>query len=85
MDIISLEQAIKIAEKYLNEEIRDPVLFKDSVFIVERALINECDDYWIFFYQTDRYIKSEDVFDALVGNLPIKISKFGEILGFVKS
>lgn len=85
MDIISLERAIEIAEKYLNHEIRDPVLFKDSEFVVERGLTNECDDHWVFFYQTDRYIKSGDVFDALVGNLPIKISKFGEILGFVKS
>jgi hypothetical protein len=82
MVVITLERAIELAEKYLNNEIKDHALFKDTLFVVERALVKEFDDYWLLFYQTDRYIKSGDVFDALVGNLPIKVSKAGEILGF---
>jgi len=84
MDIVSLEQAIKIAEKYLNEEVRDPFVFKNSRFVVEHDLIKKFDDHWLFFYQTDSYIESGDVLDALVGNLPISISKTGKILGFIK-
>ncbi len=84
MTAITLDQAIEIAEIYLNGEIRDAGLFKDSLFVIERDLTRGFDDYWIFFYQTDSYLRSGDVLDALVGNLPIKISKDGVVMGFVK-
>jgi hypothetical protein len=82
---ISLENAIEIAEKYLNEAVKDRVVFNDCQFVVERNLIKELNDYWIFYYQTDKFLETNDLSRALVGNIPLKVSKTnGEILGFEK-
>jgi hypothetical protein len=83
MQLVSLDDAIRMAESHLNEKTREPHVFGDCRFVVERELIRDCGDHWIMFYQSDRYLQSQDIRDALVGNMPLKIRKAdAKILGF---
>jgi hypothetical protein len=79
-----MENAIDIAEKYLNEEVKNAYVFKDCKFVVERDLTRGNDDFWVFFYQTDRYIETRNIFETLVENSSVKVSKAGVVFGFCK-
>jgi hypothetical protein len=85
MNQISLESAYEIAETHLNLEIRDRAVFPDTKFVIERDLTQSHDGFWVFFYQSDRYLATGEIRDALVGNLPIKVSKSGTFLGVHKT
>jgi hypothetical protein len=85
MNQISLESAYEIAENHLNLEIRDLAVFPNTKFVIERDLTQLHDEFWVFFYQSDRYLSTDDIRDALVGNLPIKVSKSGVYLGVYKA
>lgn len=85
MNQISLESAYEIAENHLNVEIRDLTVFPDIKFVIERDLTQSHGDFWVFFYQSSRYLATGEIRDALVGNLPIKVSKSGAYLGSYKA
>jgi hypothetical protein len=85
MSNINLVQAIEIAEHYLNESVKDP---HDPVqgdrWVVSKEKIIDCDEYWIFHYQSAMYLSTENPSYSLAGNLPLRVSKKGEVLGFGK-
>lgn len=79
---ISIEKAIIIAQEYINNNLNDSHSSGDDIFIIERDFITEKEEYWEMHYQSKKYLETGSISFALAGNLPIKISKFGKVLGF---
>jgi len=83
MSKVSLIQAIDIAERYLNESIRTE---HNSVlgdrWIVSKEKIVDCGGHWMLHYQSSKYLSTGNPIYLLAGNLPLKVSKTGEVLGF---
>lgn len=83
MNQISLESAILAAERYLNTVVRNPHdPPQDDHWIISKDKIKDCNSYWLFHYQSERYVTTRNPSYMLAGNLPLKMAKSGEILGF---
>jgi len=83
MSEINLKQAACIAERYLNEFVRTSYNSPPDdkwVVLVESAV--DCGEYWMFHYQSAMYLSAGKLSYLLAGNLPLKISKMGDVLGF---
>ena len=74
--MIDFHTAIRIAEDYLNQHFR---LNNDRVVVFEPQ---ETPDYWVFQYNSQRYLETGDLMFAIVEGLPIYISKHdGSVAG----
>jgi hypothetical protein len=67
--MISKEEAINIAIKYLKEESTT----YDLALLTEHTIEFELG--WVFFYQSRKYIESGDYRDMLGGNAPFIVNK----------
>jgi hypothetical protein len=78
---ISLDEAIVVAERHLNETVRKP---QDSVpgdfWVVSRENVTDLGDYWLMHYQSALYLQTGSLSYLLAGNLPLRISKAGIIM-----
>jgi len=85
MSEINLVQAIEIAERYLNESVRDSCnSVQGDRWIVSAEKVVDCGEYWKFHYQSAMYLNTDNLSYLLAGNLPLRVSKTGEVLGFGK-
>jgi hypothetical protein len=85
MSEINLVQAIEIAERYLNESVRDSFnSVQGDRWVVSAEKAVDCGEYWKFHYQSAMYLSTDNPSYLLVGNLPLRVSKTGEVLGFGK-
>jgi len=67
--MLSLNKAKKMAEEYLKEIEKD-----EKLALIENNTI-ERDFGWIFFYNSKRYIETDDSLYMLAGNGPIFVDK----------
>ncbi|WP_174998294.1 YrhB domain-containing protein [Burkholderia lata] len=85
MTEISLAAAIEIAESYLNESVRTPHnSIEDDRWVVSMEKIVDCGECWLFHYQSALYLSTGDPAYLLAGNIPLRVSKAGVVLGFGK-
>ena len=84
MNEISLETAISLAERYLNEVVRNSYDSpKNDRWVISLDKVYDRGGYWALHYQSELYLKTGNPSYLLAGNLPIKVSRStGEILGF---
>ncbi|WP_080937369.1 YrhB domain-containing protein [Burkholderia plantarii] len=83
MTVITLTAAIEIAENYLNESVRTSYNSpKDDRWVVSTEKIVDCGECWLFHYQSALYLSTGDPAYLLAGNLPLRVSKVGAVLGF---
>src|SRR5690349_5048479 len=90
MSMINREQAIKIAETYL-QKMNDagPDEYWDwsnmtyehkdtssrAVLLLDHII--EKDYGWIFFYNSQKFLETNDIMDAFLGNAPFLVEKAG--------
>lgn len=69
--MISFEEAITIAERYLNKEAErsrnNLQLMKDKTMTFELG--------WVFFYQSKEFIEMGNIYDMLGGNSPFIVNR----------
>jgi immunity protein 35 of polymorphic toxin system len=71
------EQAEQIVRQYLNSlapRIPGLVIMSDKTIEKEYG--------WIFFYQTKKYLETNNVRDMMIGNCPILVKRSGETVFF---
>jgi hypothetical protein len=65
------DEATRVAQRYLTEKERE-IGFKLALLdnrTIERSFA------WIFFYNSERYLETQDFRDSLAGNAPIVVLK----------
>jgi len=67
--MIDLYTAAQIAEDFLNQHFQ---LADDRVVVIEPQ---ETADYWVFQYNSARYLETGDLIYAIVEGLPLYVSK----------
>jgi len=67
--MIDLYTAAHIAENFLNQHFQ---LADDRVVVIEPQ---ETPDYWVFQYNSARYLETGDLIYAIVEGLPLYVSK----------
>jgi hypothetical protein len=67
---IQLKDAIRIVE----ENLRTSQFVLDLVIQHDNTI--EKDDYWVFFYDSAKYIETEDFSYVIAGNAPLIVDKF---------
>jgi hypothetical protein len=75
---MTVVEARAMAEKYIADNMKS---FDDEGGYVVDEDPEETAEGWYFFYQTAKYLKSDDIDDSVVGNAPIFITKQGVCLG----
>lgn len=73
-DVISHAQAQAIAESHISQFASS----EGSFAILETATI-ERPHYWVFFYQSKRYLESGNPIHALAGNAPLIVDRSGQV------
>lgn len=72
---ITFEIAKKLALAHLNMQ---PTQSEDRVVLIEDRTITKPYG-WIFFYDSERFLNTEDISYALAGNAPIVVLKDGSM------
>ena len=70
--MIALDDAVIKAKEYLNSMETMPPM--KLVLLLDDTL--EFEYGWVFFYQSEEYVKSGDFLDGVTGNAPIIINKY---------
>jgi hypothetical protein len=71
------------AREAVTTELRSRCNIPDDKFVIVDNLTIERPFGWIFFYNSDRYLRTKDIMDAIAGNGPIVVEKeSGEIKFF---
>ena len=70
--MISIEDARRIAEEYLDENVRER--FDFEVVVVDVS-IKDVGNFWIFPYNGRAYVDQNDFREAMAGNVPIVVDK----------
>lgn len=66
-----MQEAIKKIETYLNNTMK---LEDDSILLLTDMTI-EKEKYYVFFYNSKKYVETEDMAYALAGNAPVILNK----------
>ena len=69
--MITEEEAIALAEDYVDTEIR-PWISEEVVLLTSETVRK--DGFWVFFYSTRAFIETRALSHALAGNGPIVVS-----------
>jgi hypothetical protein len=77
--MISVDDARKIAEAFLDANVRDR--FDHEVMIVDDA-VEDIGVAWVFPYDGRAYIEAEDWREAMAGNTPLVVDKETMEVGF---
>ena len=76
---MNIEEAVALVEKEINEP--DPSWPDKPIIVVLSESTIETDWGWVFFYQSQRYIDTDDISERLAGNAPFIVNRItGEAL-----
>jgi hypothetical protein len=77
--MIDREQAKSLVEKEINTP--DATSYENLKLVILDDLTIEKEWGWVFFYNTEEYVKTGDFSESLVGNAPYIVNKYtGELV-----
>lgn len=77
--MISIHDARRVAEKFLDENVRDR--FGHEVIIVEGS-VRDDGARWVFPYNGKAYVERDDWHQAMAGNVPVVVDKVTGVAAF---